>query len=283
MGELTNPLGGSRLFVTLGGYRIAYVTRGSGPPMVLVHSIHACAWSMEWRNVFDQLSTNFTVYAFDLLGFGASEHPVLEYTADLYLELLRAFLVEVVRAPAVVVGSSLGGTYAVSVAASHPSLALKVCAIGPAGVTRLTTPGGAVGSAVQGLLRSGFPGNALFSALTSKVSIPLFLKEIYFDKRVMTPEVIDLYWQAAHQPNARYAPAAFVGMRLNHDIRQALGALQCPLQLMWGEHAAQTPLTESKDFLALQPKASIVILPGGDLPHEESPAQFVAALRSFAA
>jgi pimeloyl-ACP methyl ester carboxylesterase len=282
MSELPNPLGGTRQYVTLDGQRIAFVARGSGPPMVLVHSIHACAWSMEWRNVFESLSTTFTVYAVDLLGFGASAHPPLSYTAELYLEQLRAFLVEVVRQPALLVGSSLGGTYAIALAARHPALVTSVCAIGPAGVTRLTTPGGAVGGALQGLLRSGFPGLALFSALTSKLSIPRFLKDIYFDKRLLTPEVVDLYWQAAHQPNARYAPAAFVGMRLNHDIRRALRELTCPLLLVWGEHASQTPLSESKDFLALRPQATIAILPGGDLPHEESPAQFLVALRTFA-
>ena len=137
--ELPNPLGGERLFWTCREHRIAYVLRGEGTPIVFVHSIHAAAWSMEWRNVVPALSEKFATFSLDLLGFGASAHPPLHFTSQLYFDLLRDFLREVVKTPAALIGCSLGATYCIAVAAHHPELVTRVCAIGPAGVTRLAS------------------------------------------------------------------------------------------------------------------------------------------------
>jgi pimeloyl-ACP methyl ester carboxylesterase len=279
--ELPNPLGGERLHYDWRGHDIAYVKRGQGAPVVLVHSVHACAWSMEWRTVVPQLSERFTTYSIDMLGFGASAHPELFYTAEIYLELLHDFLVEVVARPAALVGSSLGGAYAVATAARHPALATAVCAIGPAGVTRLDTPSGAGGAFAQGLLRSPLLGSALFGALTSKAGMRTFLKKIYVNRDTLTDEVLELYARGAQQPGARFAPAAFVGMRLNIDIKADLANMPCRFMLVWGKDAAQTPLSEGAIVHALRPGSPFVILPGGDLPHEENPDQFLTAAVPF--
>ncbi len=278
MSPLPNPLGGERLRTSWRGHDVAYVRRGQGPPIVLVHSIHACAWSMEWRHVVPGLANRFTTYSLDLLGFGASAHPPLDYTAALYVELLRDFVAETVREPAVLVGSSLGGTYAIALAAEHPALAKAVCAIGPAGVTRLTASPGALNRTVKRVLRSSQAGASLFSMFSSKASIRFFLKDIYADPRFLTDELVELYWQSAHQPNAHLAPASFLGMSLNLDIRNALPAMACPFLLAWGKDAKQTPLTEAAAVRALRPDDPFVVLPGGDLPHEESPELLVTAL-----
>ncbi len=279
--SLPNPLGGERLRTAWRGHDIAYVRRGEGPPIVLLHSIHACSWSMEWRNVVPRLASRFATFSLDLLGFGASAHPPLDYTARLYVELLRDFLVDVVREPAVLVGSSLGGTYAIAVASENPALVRAVCAIGPAGVTRLTHAPGATNRTVKRFFRSPHVGASVFSMFSSKASIRLFLKNIYADKTIMTDELVELYWQSAHQPNAHYAPASFLGMSLNLDVRSALAAMPCPFLLAWGRDAGQTPLKEADAVRALRPNDPFVVLPGGDLPHEESAELFVAALERF--
>lgn len=279
--SLPNPLGAERRRFVWRGHDISYVRRGEGPPVVLVHAIHACAWSMEWRNTQPALAERFTTFSFDWLGFGASAHPPLSYTSALYVELLRDFLAEEVREPAALIGSSLGATYAIAVAARNPALVTRVCAIGPAGVTRLTNPASKANGWVEDMFRSPNLGRALFSALVSKASIRLFLKGIYYDPKVMTDEVVDLYWESARQPNARFAPSAFVGMQLNLDIRGDVATMPADLLLVWGEHATQTPLKEAAGVHALRPSAPLVVLPGGDLPHEESPREFVAAVTPF--
>ena len=279
--SLPNPLGGERLRTSWRQHEVAYVRRGEGPPIVLVHSIHACAWSVEWRKLVPLLAPRFTTYSPDMLGFGASGHPALDYTARLYVELLRDFLVDVVKEPAVLVGSSLGGTYAIAVAAENPELVKAVCAVGPAGVTRLTHPPGAGNRMTKRFFRSPHLGASVFSAFVSKPSLRYFLKRSYADESNVTDELLDLYWQSAHLPGAHYAPASFLGMSLNLDIRGDLRRMPCPFLLVGGKDAGQTPLAEVKAVHALRPDDPFVVLPGGDLPHEESAGPFREALERF--
>jgi pimeloyl-ACP methyl ester carboxylesterase len=57
--------------------------------------------------------------------------------------------------------------------------------------------------------------------------------------------------------------------------------MPCPFLLAWGRDAGQTPLKEADAVRALRPNDPFVVLPGGDLPHEESAELFVAALERF--
>ncbi len=52
---------------------IAVDTMGSGPPVVLVHGTPS--WSYLWRHVAPALADTFTVYMYDLLGYGDSPAP----------------------------------------------------------------------------------------------------------------------------------------------------------------------------------------------------------------
>jgi pimeloyl-ACP methyl ester carboxylesterase len=68
------------------------------------------------------LSEKFRVFAPTVIGFGRSEKPLVDYSQDLWTEFLRDFTLEVVRTPAVVVGNSIGGFFAASLAGGYPDL-----------------------------------------------------------------------------------------------------------------------------------------------------------------
>jgi pimeloyl-ACP methyl ester carboxylesterase len=48
---------------------IAWDRLGEGPPVVLVHGTPWSSWT--WRRIAPRLAERFSVYVFDLLGFGA--------------------------------------------------------------------------------------------------------------------------------------------------------------------------------------------------------------------
>ena len=75
--QLTNLIGGEEGGFEWRDRRVAFTKRGKGPPILLIHGIHAAAWSYEWRNNVDALAKNNTVYTIDLLGFGMSERPAI--------------------------------------------------------------------------------------------------------------------------------------------------------------------------------------------------------------
>ncbi|VAH19305.1 unnamed protein product [Triticum turgidum subsp. durum] len=89
------------------GMRVNYLVRGEGPPVLLVHGFGASV--AHWRRNIGVLSESNTVYAIDLLGFGASDKPAgFSYTMETWAELILEFLDEVVKRPTVLVGNSVG-------------------------------------------------------------------------------------------------------------------------------------------------------------------------------
>jgi pimeloyl-ACP methyl ester carboxylesterase len=56
--------------MTLHGHSIAYVQKGSGPVLLLIHGMAGSLGT--WRSVIDPLARNATVLAVDLPGHGAS-------------------------------------------------------------------------------------------------------------------------------------------------------------------------------------------------------------------
>lgn len=280
---LANPVGGEEGTWHWRGHRVAWTRRGQGPAVLLVHAIHAAAWSHEWREVVDRLAAEHTVWTIDLLGFGRSDRPAARYSAALYVALLDEFTRGVIAEPCVLVGSSLGGAYTVALAARDarrfPALVL-VC---PTGVTHLAGTPTAANDAARTLLESPLVGTALFNALVSRPSLRFFLTQAYADAGRVTPALLDAYFATAHQPGARYAPAAFVGFALNLNVRDALRRLEQPVLVTWGRHAREVPLAELEAYRALCPKAEVAMFESGSLPHDERAEEWSATVHDFLA
>ncbi|MET1256911.1 pimeloyl-ACP methyl ester esterase BioH [Aliikangiella maris] len=96
---------------------------GNGPALVLIHG-----WGLHggiWETVVASFANNFTVYNLDLPGFGRS--PV--HNADYTLDYLVAAVASVVPDDAYVLGWSLGGLVATSLALTQPQKVKKLITV----------------------------------------------------------------------------------------------------------------------------------------------------------
>ena len=110
----------------VGGSKIYYETRGSGPAIVLLHD--GLLSSVTWDEVWQQLTSKYEVIRYDRRGYGRSELPTGSYssTEDL-LKLLSYLNVQ----QTVLVGSSSGGALAIDFAIEHPWMVDGLFLIGP--------------------------------------------------------------------------------------------------------------------------------------------------------
>ena len=94
--------------VSLSGGVIAHDSWGSGPPLVLVHG--SPSWSYLWRNVVPSLAKDFSVYTYDLLGYGDSEKREAQDVSIANQGRLLVELLDVwqLASPAIV-GHDIGG------------------------------------------------------------------------------------------------------------------------------------------------------------------------------
>src|SRR6478672_6757597 len=279
---LDNLLGGESLEMDWRGHRVAYTRHGAGTPVLLVHGIYAGASSYEWRNTVDALAARHTVYAVDLLGFGRSARPNVRYTPAMYQAFLADVMARLGHGPLVVVASSLSAAHVVALAARDPRHIAALALIGPAGVGQLRDASSTGQAATQLLLDAPIVGTAIYNALTSPVSVREFLEEVYANDRLVTDELVEDYVQNARQPGAKHAVAAFVGGRLNVDIRNALRRVRHPMLIVWGDQARMNSVQNAHAFRVLKPEAEwALISEAGDLPHDEKPRQTNEALLRF--
>jgi pimeloyl-ACP methyl ester carboxylesterase len=279
---LENPIGGEEGWFRWRGHRVAYTRRGSGDPVLLIHSIHASAWSYEWRRNVDALARENTVYTIDLLGFGRSDRPAIRYSAALYMALIADFAAQVIETPSVLVATSLSAAYAIVLAARDPHRFRAVVAVGPTGISRLSTNSHVAGDVPRIAIGTPVVGTAIFNTLVARRSIELALRLTYHDDRFVTPELVDVYFATAHQPGAKNAPSAFIAQQLNLGVRDEVRRLTQPLLIAWGEHAVEVPMEDLHAFRALKPDAEVVIFSrSGSLPHDERAAEWNESVRSF--
>ncbi len=280
--QLSNLIGGEEGGFEWRNSRIAFTRRGSGPPLLLVHGIHAAAWSYEWHDNVDALARNNTVYTIDLLGFGRSDRPAIQYTARLYISLISDFAQQVIGEPCVLVATSLSGAYAIVLAARDPARFPALALIAPTGLIRLNKSTGIGGEAGRLAVETPIVGTAMFNALVSRRSIRSWLEKTYSDDTIVTDDLVDIYYWTSHQRGARHAPAAFVSGQLNIDVRAALRRLTQPALLVWGEEGSIAPIEEFRGFCSVKPDFELAVLtPAGDLPHDERPEDFNVILSSW--
>ena len=282
IGPLENELGGDGDELLWRGHRVAYTRHGSGSPVLLVHGIYAGASSNEWRHTVSSLAERYAVFAIDLIGFGQSDRPNLRYTPALYQAFLADVMGRLGCGPLAVVASSLSAAHLVALAARDPRHIAALALIAPTGLGQLSGASSFSQSATQLLLEAPIVGTAMYNALTSPASVRHSLEETYANDRLVTDELVESYVQNARQPGGKHAVAAFVGGRLNVDIRNPLRRVRHPMLVLWGEQARQNPVQHAHAFRVLRPEAEwALISSAGDLPHDEQPRRTNAELHRF--
>jgi pimeloyl-ACP methyl ester carboxylesterase len=112
---------------------VAIDDRGSGPPLVLIHGL--ATTRVIWRHVVPLLSHGRRVITLDVPGFGesapAGEGFVLETVAE---RIAKALARAHVKEPFDLVGHSMGGAVALTLAARDPDSIRRLVLVAPAGL-----------------------------------------------------------------------------------------------------------------------------------------------------
>jgi len=286
---LTSKLAGGeiRYFPTPNG-DIFYKKAGDGPPLVLVHGIGAGCSSYEWEGVWKSLTESHTVYALDLLGFGKSDKPAIEYNGQFYIALLDRFMREVVgvgggRGECDVIASSLSAAFVVALSERDPSLFHRLVLVCPTGIEELASPPNATSAAIRTALKTPVLGTTIYNAIASRTGIRNYLiQNIYANPAKVTDEVVDYYYTSAHQPGADNVLPYFLAGYLNVNIYQDFKKIEDIPLIVWGRSAGESPLSLAEAFVLSNRTAKLeVIEEAGNLPHAEQPEAFLAAVRPF--
>lgn len=273
----TTPL--EKLTWSWRGHKILYTVKGTGLPLVLIHGFGASIG--HWRKNIPALSEGgYRVFALDLLGFGGSDKPPLDYTLDLWAELLKDFWSEHIQEPAVFVGNSIGGLLSLMVLAHHPEIAGGAILLNCAGglnhrPQELNLPLRLVMGAFTKVVQSQLIGPILFNSIRQKHRIRNTLLQVYRNSEAITDELVDMLYAPSCDPGAQKVFASILTAPPGPTIAELLPKVKHPVLVLWGADDPWTPVTGAKIFQQRnengEPIEFVSIPNTGHCPHDERP------------
>ncbi|HEY9643224.1 MAG TPA: alpha/beta fold hydrolase [Coleofasciculaceae cyanobacterium] len=258
-------------------HHIAYTVQGSGRPLILIHGFGASIG--HWRqNIPVLAAAGYRVFALDLLGFGASEKAILDYSVELWQDLLKDFWLAHVQEPAVFIGNSIGGLLTLMMLANHPDMAAGGILLNPAGglnhrPEELNPPLRLVMGLFTQLVASDLVGGFLFNQIRRKSRLRNTLRQVYRDETAITDELIDILYQPSCDPGAQKVFASILTAPPGPRPEELLPRIQQPLLVLWGEADPWTPIAGAKLYQAAEGQSiQLVPIPDtGHCPHDERP------------
>jgi pimeloyl-ACP methyl ester carboxylesterase len=264
------------------GHQIHYVKSGdnsSYPALLLIHGFGAS--TDHWRKNIAALSQKYEVWAIDLLGFGRSAKPSLNYGVDLWREQLHDFITQQIGRPTVLAGNSLGGYSAMTVAAAYPADCAGLILLNSAGAFTDTSPLGLTKlnpiqkgfqKLVQSIFKQSWGSRLIFEFVRQKRQIRKTLRRVYVNQSEVSDRLVEEIYRPSKDVGAAAVFASVFANQQGKKVDQLLTEISCPLLCIWGEHDPWiNAKARSSKFKTFYPNLSEVFLNAGHCPHDDAP------------
>jgi len=254
--------------VTAGSVKTAYLSAGSGPPVVCLHG--GGFGAIIWYPVIGALAKHFHVIVPDLVGFGESDKPNVAYDRPYYVSWLRGFFRALKIPKAHVVGLSMGGAISIQFALENPDMVAKLALVDFSGLP----PGDSIGSLLSMIFLNFFP---------SKVAIRNNFRYITTKPEKLDPDLASFTIQGLKQPNGRKfffrgRGVAATATILDETLRQ----IQHQTLILWGEADRFYHSFAGEAAAKIIPNARFhLIQNAGHVPFIDQPEVFNNALVQF--
>jgi pimeloyl-ACP methyl ester carboxylesterase len=260
---------------------VRFQKSGSGPALLLLHTIRT---QLEYfRSLAPLLATSHTVYAVDLPGHG---HSPIDASANFdepyFRQAVIRFIEELNLSDVTIVGESIGGALALTVAASLPQRVKRVYAINPYdyetrygdGIRR----GNWFANFIIGSLQIPVLG-AINASLENKMVLGKIMGGGYHDPRKLPADLLAEFNEVAHRPGyKRAARKVLAGWRSWSKARDYYRQISAPVTLIYGDSDWSRP-NERERTRSLIPAAQMVTLKNtGHFSAVENPSELARVI-----
>ncbi|WP_371226487.1 alpha/beta fold hydrolase [Roseovarius sp. 2305UL8-3] len=243
---------------------------GEGPPLVLIHGTPFS--SQVWRRIAPLLARQWTVYYFDLLGYGASEKGG-DVSLGVQNGLLAALLGYWKLERPEVLCHDFGGATALRAYYLDGLRYQRLVIIDAVALAPWGSPFVAHVRHHQSVF-TGLPAYAHDALLAA------YLKGAAYGD--LSAAALDAYmgpWQGEEGQAAFYAQIAQMDQRFTDEVEPFYGALDCPVTVLWGEEDAWIPIEKGEDLARKLSDRPLIRVPGaGHLMQDDAPEAIIAAM-----
>lgn len=237
---------------------MSYLVSGTASDSVPLLFLHGWGIAAKpYREIIELLSQHHQVIVPDLPGFADSrEFGVIE-SYDRYAKLLLEFLAALKIERAHVIGHSLGGGIAITIATLVPQTIATLTLVGSTGIPKV------------GLLEIPLRRAVEMTLQLSPTKLYLQFLEI---PQVFVPNLV---FNSLNVITALF-------LALKKDLRSQIAQIQAPCLLLWSSKDLTTPLSAAEEMQQLIPHARLVVVEEGY--HEWGlwhPEKFASIITSF--
>lgn len=255
-------------FVEVDGNKIRYFESGSSKQtLILIHGLGAS--SERWKYVIPLFETDFHVIVPDLIGFGHSDKPIIDYTLDYFSNFLEKFLKSLDIKNTFIIGSSLGGQIAAEYTSTHCESVEKLILISPSGMMKQPTP--ALDAYIMAALYPNEQSakNAFEVMEGSGKSVPM--------------DIIHGFVTRMKLPNAKHAfMSTLLGLKNSDLITKKLVNISSPTLIIWGTNDPVIPITFANDFVSSIKNCQFYEMNEcGHTPYVQEPEKFASYVLKF--
>lgn len=280
---MTNPI--STVRIAAQGVGITCYVAGEGPTTImLLHGAGVDSALLSWREVIPILAKEYRVIAPDLPGYGASERIAGEYSLQFYTESVKSVIEYFDSAPVVVVGLSLGGGIALSLALRYPGLLHRLVAVDAWGFfAKLPWH-----RTTYWFTRSWLNRNLYAWTAKWRSVIRWSLRENLFgDESLITDDLITEVQQAMLQPGAgdpfiSFQQSEITPIGFTTDLFGRLEEIATPTLIVHGSLDRAVPFAGAIEASKRIPDCDLYVMEGcKHWPQKERPEEFSRALLSW--
>ncbi|MDA0756442.1 MAG: alpha/beta hydrolase [Crenarchaeota archaeon] len=253
--------------IKIDGNSIRYIEEGTSKKnLLLIHGLGASA--ERWEHVIPQFSKNYRVLVPDLIGFGLSDKPLVDYTTDYLSKFIRKFLKKLNIDSVSIIGSSLGGQIGVEFTHKNNSMVKKLILVSPSGVMKHSTP--ALDAYVMAAL---YPTNSSASNAFQMMSASKKIDE----------KTIRGFVERMKLPNAKMAfMSTLLGLKNAEITSVKLVSIKSPTLIIWGENDLVIPIKYAQSFVSQIDDCRFVKMENcGHTPYVEVPDKFYKIVSNF--
>ena len=255
-------------FIKVGGNTIRYLESGdSKKTLVLIHGLGASA--ERWSGVIPIFAKNYHVIVPDLIGFGYSDKPLVDYTPSFFSDFISDFFETLHLIRPNVIGSSLGGQIIAEYASINSSNIEKLILVSPAGVMKQSTP--ALDAYIMAAL---YPNEQ-----SAKNAFEL----MEGSGKSVSDEIVKGFIERMHLPNAKLAfMSTILGLKNSGSIAPRLTSIYSPSLLIWGSIDPVIPIQHAEQFVSSIKGCRFYRMEGcGHTPYVQEPDAFASAVLEF--
>ena len=255
-------------FLEIDGHRIRYLDSGSSKnTLVLLHGLGASA--ERWSHVIPLFEDHFRVIVPDLIGFGYSDKPTVDYTPDFFIDFIEKFFIASKITKPNIIGSSLGGLISAEYAASHSDNIEKLILVSPAGMIKKSTP------ALDAYIMAALYPN--------EISAKNAFEMMECSGNNIEENIVSGFVERMQLPNAKLAfMSTVLGLKNSDSIKSKLQSILTPTLIIWGGDDPVIPIDHADDFVSAIQNCKFFRMDGcGHTPYVQDPYIFASKALEF--